>query len=364
MATRLGRFELVRKLATGGMADVFLALQWGDGAFVRPLVLKRLHAHLAERAETLLAFENEAKLMALLSHPGVPHIVDFRRRDGAWLLAMEHVAGPTLAQALAAGEPLPLDVSLSVGRQLCSVLGHVHGACDGRGLPLGIVHADLTPANVVLGLDGRVVLLDFGIASTAEQRAGGHRRIQGTTGYMAPEQVRSRADVDPRADLYQLGVLLFEATTGARRFEGNDLSYLRAVTEGTLPRPSERRSPYPPALEALLLEALSVDAAQRPADAFELDLAFAAFADEHGLDTHPAVVAAFVAERFPHITPAAGPPEGEPPDFDEDTSQHAAMDASDMIYVDEDPDPFEELSSSVTDEEHAALLADLDVFSE
>lgn len=364
MAERLGRYELLRKIAIGGMADVFVALQWGDGAFVRRAVVKRLHAHLAEQAEVLLSFENEAKILAMLQHPGVPHVYDFRCRDGVWFLAMEHAAGPTLADVGRSPDPLPTDVALAVLKQLAEVLGHVHNTVSTAGEHLGLVHGDLTPANVVLRPDGRVSLLDFGIASTVDQRESGRRAMRGTAGYMAPEQVRSSTQVDHRADVYQLGVLLFETTTGSKLHKGDDIAYMRAVTEGALPLPSERKVGYPKPLEGIVRRALSTEAGDRYTSAFELRDAVGRFAAAHDHDTSHAVIARFVGERFSHHAPVQLPPEAAPPAFEEDTSQHAVMDVSDL--VDDDDDVFfdEDLPEHLSAEEHAELLADLDVFAD
>ncbi len=263
----IDRFELRRKLATGGMAEVYAATQWGDGPFVRPAVIKRMHAHLAENALSVADFGNEATLMARLAHPGVPQIFDYRQgADERWYLAMEYVPGPTLAAVLRESrrreEKVPLPIVAGIFRQLCAVLEHVHRFGDE-----GIIHGDLTFENVLLGRDGQLRLIDFGISGSAAYRAERREQdkgIRGTLGYIAPESIRGRGKVDHRADLYVVGVLLYELTVGERLFPGDGLAFMNAILEGEPTAPSSVDPEYPAFLEALVLSLLERDPEQRP----------------------------------------------------------------------------------------------------
>lgn len=277
MTDLLGRYELVEKLATGGMADIFLARQWGDGGFVRAAVIKRLHSHLAERPAVLDDFRNEAQLLAILEHDAIPVIFDFRHEDDTWFLAMQHVKGPTWGQVIRAerdiGRVMPWTMAVTIAMQLCDVLGYVHDKRDDvTGQSLGIVHADLSPENVIVRHDGGVKLLDFGIAGSAEHRERQRDRdkgIRGTLGYISPEQVDHRHLPDARSDLFVLGVLLFEATTGTRLYPGDGLNFMNAVLDRDPPRPSSRVDDYPKELEEVLMNVLQREADARPRNALQ-----------------------------------------------------------------------------------------------
>ncbi|MEM1413987.1 MAG: protein kinase [Myxococcota bacterium] len=315
MGELLDRFELVRKIATGGMADVWLARQWGDGGFVREVVLKRLHGHLAEQDGPRGDFENEAWLLATLSHPGIPRIHDFRREpDGRWYIAMERIPGPTLREVMDAGGPLPAEQAVAIVAGLADVLDEIHEHRDPEtGEHLGIVHGDLTPANVILRRDGRVALLDFGIAGTAAYRhargaEGASAGMRGTFGYLSPEAVRGGGLVDHRADLFVAGVLLYELLTGAPPFPKDGVAFVNAVVEDEARPPREHREQLPPALDLLVLELLEKAPTQRPASAGELRDRLRAI-DHAGRDAlRRAVDALLPASDVPASPPAVRPP--------------------------------------------------------
>lgn len=304
MAELLGRYELVRKLATGGMADIFVARQWGDGGFCRPSIVKRLHDHLADEPMVLSDFRNEAHLLSMLTHPSIPHIYDFRHDAGCWYLAMELLHGPTVGHvARTVGGPIPWQRVVAIGLELLEVLCYVHERCDDHtGEPLVIVHGDLSPENVVLGRDGGVKLLDFGIAGDHAHRA--ERRTQsrgfrGTNGYMAPEAVDHKQPVDGRADLFVAGVLLYELITGTRLYPGDGLTFVNALLEQTPAPPSDRVSGIPADLERVVLRLLARDVQERPRSAREAYAELAQIAVDHGLETGPHVVAAYAEQIAP-----------------------------------------------------------------
>ncbi|MEZ4250598.1 MAG: serine/threonine-protein kinase [Polyangiales bacterium] len=307
MADLLGRFELVEKIATGGMGDVYLAHQWGDGGFVRASVVKRLHPHLSERPTALDDFRNEAALLALLAHPGIPHVYDFRFENGRWYIAMEYVRGPTLGAIRRAeqsiGRVMPWKVAIGVALQLCDILGYVHERRDDvSDEPLGIVHGDLSPENVILGRDGQVRLLDFGIAGGAEHRQRQRERekgIRGTLGYIAPEAISKDQPVDQRADVFVLGVLLYEMSTGQRLFPGDGLNYVNAVLQQSPKPPSEHRDDYPKELERVLYQVLSRDVDERLAGTRELRRALEEVARAHDLPVGGRVVSDYAETLYP-----------------------------------------------------------------
>lgn len=353
----LGRFQLVTKLATGGMADVFRALQWGDGGFVREVVIKRLHRHLLDDADSVSRFQAEARIMSSLTHPGFPQVHDFRREDDAWMMAMEYIAGPNLRELREAedrtGRDMPLQVALSIVVQACNALHHAHELRDRRGGAVGIVHGDLTPDNVLLTRDGVVKIIDFGVAVTASedtQPAG----LRGTIRYMAPEQARADGLVDRRADVYALGILLFELTTGTALREGDDVQVLTQVGQGTVTSPTTRRADYPPDLAEIALGALSLDPQQRPPTAAALGQAIEGFAWDRGIAVGIRPVAEFVRALHELPAPLAIDPTA-PPDFVDMTLPEASAPAAD------EPPPSS--PPIVGDDEHDEMLDDLEMLA-
>lgn len=356
MPEPLGRYELARKIATGGMGDVYFAHQWGDGGFVRPSVVKRLHPHLAERGTALDDFRNEAKLLAQLTHPGIPHVYDFRFLEGRWFIAMEFVRGPTLAEVRRAeasiGRTMPWKAALSVVLQLCDVLAYVHDRRDDDSdEPLGIIHGDLSPANVILGRDGQVRLLDFGIAGSVEHRRQQRERekgIRGTLGYLAPEQIRHERTPDRRADVFVLGVLLYEMTTGQRLFPGDGLNFMNAVLERSPRPPTEWREDYPRELERIVLHALQREPEHRPASTRELQHALETFAKANQVPVGERVIIDYAETLFPAREDARVTP-GEKPGGMETES----MPAVPMPMSDAPPE------GTLTAEEREEVLRDL-----
>lgn len=300
--TPYGRYELIRKIAAGGMAEIFLARQWGEGGFFRDVVIKRLFSNLAENEAALRMFQTEAQLLAHLSHPNIPQVMDLGFVDNSWYIAMEYVEGWTIADVWRAsarqGQMMPLPVTLGAVMQVCEALEHAHHATDRAGRSLAIVHRDVTPQNVMVTRSGVVKLMDFGVAKTdarAQTEAG---VVKGTFSYMAPEQVRSQA-VDARADVFSLGVILYELTTGTRLFRGNDMQVMVQVVEQDAPRPSDRAPDYPADLEEIVMAALRRDPRGRIASAADLVAHLEHFAMRHGLLVGPRTLAEFVQAAIP-----------------------------------------------------------------
>lgn len=299
---RIGRYELLRKLAAGGMGEVFLAREWAAAGFFRDVVVKKLFAHLADHPATLRSFQFEARLMSELCHPNIPQVYDLGHVDGTWYMAMELVRGINVADLVRMGAranaSMPLPVALGVVMQIAEALHHSHERRDRAGDSLGIVHRDVTPQNVMITHDGVAKLLDFGVARThanREERDGG---VKGTYGYMAPEQVRGR-DVDRRADVFSLGVILWELTTMSRLFRGSDVQVMTAVVEQDAPPPSTKIAGYPAELEAIVLAALRRDPDYRIASAADLALHLEYFAMRSGMLVGPRALAAYVQHVWP-----------------------------------------------------------------
>lgn len=285
--TFLGRYELQKKLAVGGMAEIYLAHVTGVGGFQKQVVVKRILPQLAESEELFNMFLDEARIAATLHHPNVVQVYDACHEDGEYFMAMEYLDGTdlrTLRKVLAdRAEPLPWEHSLHI---VLSIAAGLHYAHDKRGyddLPLGIVHRDVTPHNIFLTREGSVKLVDFGIAKaegrTTETAMG---TLKGKLAYMSPEQCVGDA-VDRRSDIYSLGIILYELTTGKRLYKGStEYQLIKEIVEGEIKRPSSFME-YPPDLEALVMRCLEKSPRARFQSARDVQSAVEAFAREYQL---------------------------------------------------------------------------------
>ncbi len=342
---QFGRYELVRKIASGGMAEVLLARQWGHGGFFRDLVIKRLFPHFASNAATLHMFQTEARLLAALSHPNVPQVFDLGFAEGTWFIAMEHIDGYNVAdlwrEGSRRGHFMPLPVALGVVIQICDALHHAHGAVDHVGRPLHIVHRDVSPQNIMLTREGVVKLLDFGVAQTAARPEPRSGTATGTYSYMAPEQVRG-CHVDRRADVFAAAVILYELTTGTRLYHGTDTEVMIAVVEQEIPPPSSRVEGYPEELEHIVTNALQRDARYRTPSAADLALDLEEFGVRHGLRVGARTIAEYVDRAFPsdpgYAADAHYPHENTIPSSAHPSSAHpsSAVPSSDAAEHDRD----------------------------
>lgn len=299
---RLGRFELVRKIAAGGMAEIFLARQWGSGGFFRDVVIKRLFRHLAEHDRQVRMFQDEGRLLSELSHPNIPQVYEVGFADGYWYIAMEHVDGSTVAdlwhQGARNGLPMPIPVAIGIVLQTCEALHHAHERADRAGRPLRIVHRDVTPQNIMLTRDGVAKLMDFGVAQTSARKDTDAGAVRGTFAYMAPEQVRGRP-LDKRADVFGLGVILYELTTGSRLFRGSDVQIMTQVVEHDVPPPSTRVPEFPADLEEVVLAALQRDRGRRLPSTAHLSWRLEELALRNQILVGPRAVARYVSQVFP-----------------------------------------------------------------
>jgi serine/threonine-protein kinase len=264
-----GRFEVVAPISRGGMADVYRCRLRGMGGFEKVVVVKRIRADRAGDPSFVGMFLDEARLAACLSHPNIVQVYEIGEADGTPYIAMEYVAGPTLAalvrQLGAQGERRPHGHLARILADVCAGLHEAHTARDARGQLLGIVHRDVSPQNIVVSRQGVAKLLDFGVAKAndrlTETRSGS---LKGKLRYMAPE--RLDGIVDPRADVFAAGVCLFEATVGASPFgaeQQDDIAVLRRIASGRYARPGDLVPDYPPALEQIVLQAIEPDPARR-----------------------------------------------------------------------------------------------------
>ncbi len=246
-------------------------------------------------------FQDEAHVLSALNHPNIPQIYDLGCADGHWYLVIEHVPGFTLAELCAAGAregiPMPFDAVVSAIEQLCDALHHAHERNDDEGRPMRIVHRDVTPHNLMITPDGFAKLLDFGVAHTARDEGQNDGSIKGTLAYMAPEQVRGQR-IDKRSDVFAVGVLLYELTTGHRLFHGGEIEIMTSIVERDVLPPSHLVADYPQELEYIVLTALSRDRGRRYPSALHLAHALEEYAVSTGLSPNHQALARYYQQVF------------------------------------------------------------------
>jgi len=300
---RVGRYEVITHLATGGMAQIYLARQSGLGSFERHVVLKTILRERASDQRFVTMFLDEAKLAATLNHQNVAQVYEVDQADGAYFMAMEYVHGENaraiLETTLRRGWTIPLELAVMIVSGAAAGLHHAHERRGKQGQPLNIVHRDVSPANIMVGYDGSVKVLDFGIAK-AEERAtktvGG--TIKGKYGYMSPEQCKGKT-IDRRSDIFALGICLYELTTLRRAFKGNDdFETMKRIVSGEVIPPSVAVPGYPRELEAIVLTAMASDPAARFQTAQELIEALDAFAVRAKLTGSNTAMGRFMTQLF------------------------------------------------------------------
>lgn len=284
----LGKYEIVTFLASGGMAELYLARARGIEGFEKVVALKRILPKLADDEEVVTMFLDEARLAATLHHPNLAQVYDIGKEGLSYFFTMEYIHGEDLdtlvRQAAKQGRGLSLSNGLFVVTQVAAGLHHAHDKKGADGQPLGTVHRDVSPSNVMVTFDGAVKIVDFGVAKAAARRTKTQSgSIKGKIGYLSPEQARGE-EIDRRSDVFALGILLFELTTGTRLFEQrHEYAVLSQLLTKDAPLPSSRVPDYPPELEEIVLKALCRDPDGRYATAQDLQLALEDFAREDKL---------------------------------------------------------------------------------
>jgi len=285
-ATHLGTYELVRELGHGGMAEVFLARASGPHGFEKLVVLKKILPQFAAMPKYVRLFLDEAKLAACLDHPNIAQVHHFGMVDGNYCFVMEYVHGRDLRTVLhSTKQAFPIEHAVRIARDIAAALHYAHERRGPDGAPMHIVHRDVSPSNIQISYDGTVKLLDFGIAkartSTIQTRTG---ILKGKSGYLAPEQAR-RKPVDRRADVFALGIVLWEMVTGQHLFDVHDDLHAteQMLTEDPRP-PSSLRRGCPRELDAIILRALSREPEGRQQTARELQIELEELAREHRLN--------------------------------------------------------------------------------
>ncbi|MBX3158518.1 MAG: serine/threonine protein kinase [Deltaproteobacteria bacterium] len=305
----IGRWEVIRRLGSGGMADVYLAHSKGEAGFEKLVAIKVMHAHLARNQRAVDHFLDEAKLAARIHHPNVVAIQDLGKIGNDYVIVMEYVEGVDLerllASARAAQRTVPVEVALGIVCRICDGLHAAHTALGADGTPMGLIHRDVKSANVLVSRQGGVKVVDFGIAKASSQ---GHLTLagetKGTPSMMAPEQ-RVGEQVDVRADVYSVAAVAYEVLTGhGVNLDLAALAHLGVDNWPHLPLPSQMRSNLPVELDDILLTAMSFDRERRPTDCAAFEAQFEAVMKTYGLSASDKDIARWIDSELRALVPA------------------------------------------------------------
>ncbi len=302
----IGKYRVVQFIGAGGMAEVWLCRRSSIGGFEKPVVIKRILPAYAADPEFNRMFLDEARVAAGLNHPNIVQLYDIDTDNDVPFMAMEYVNGPSfqalLNRARRAGEVgIGAESAIRVICDVAAGLHYAHNATDADGEPIGLVHRDISPNNILISSEGVAKLLDFGVAKSrgrlSSTLAG---TVKGKFSHMAPEQARSE-EVDHRADVYSLGVCLYEATTGRLPFTSdNDVHRITLIVTGEFPKPSAIVPDYPEELEQIVLSAMALDREKRTPSAQRLSAELEAYAASARYKMTHTSVAQKVAQFFPH----------------------------------------------------------------
>jgi eukaryotic-like serine/threonine-protein kinase len=299
--TQIGKYVVQRKLAEGGMAEIFLASSFGPEGFEKQVIIKRIRPAFSDDASFIDMFVSEARLVSRLNHANIVQIFDFDRHENTFYIAMEYIRGKSLAQAHQRARELSVPLLPALAAQIISEvargLSFAHRLTE-RGQPLGLVHRDVTPQNILLSYEGAVKLTDFGIAK-AGSRASTVGMLKGKFAYMSPEQSRGEP-VDARTDIFALGITFWELLTGGRLFDGDsDIAVLRAVQERSVLAPEQLNPAVDSALSSLVMRCLERDRKDRFQNAQELERAINRYLNTATAQPEDTDIGAWMRELFP-----------------------------------------------------------------
>ena len=303
-----GRYTLLRRLAVGGMAEIYLARQAAMAGFEKEVVIKRLRVELADDPRIVEMFLDEARIGALLNHPNIVHVYDVDEHDGIPYIAMEYIIGEELNELCRRGIQyerfLPLEHAVELMRQAAAGLGYFHAKRSIGGIgsgapashhplaPLDIVHLDISPSNLLVTQDGFLKVIDFGIARARGQSHRGDV-MPGKLSYMSPEQA-ARGEVDHRSDIFSLGIVMYEITVGRRLFRGNAAEIVPKLIAGEVEPPTFARRNFPPALESIVMRALERHPGDRYQTAYDLADDLETFLRDERLHSGPVRIARYL----------------------------------------------------------------------
>ncbi|MFN7134944.1 MAG: serine/threonine protein kinase, partial [Myxococcales bacterium] len=273
---KFGKYVLLDRLAAGGMAEIFRARFMAAAGVTKPVVIKRILPHYAGNHAFVSMFINEAKIAVGLAHGNIAQVFDFGEIDGEYYLAMEYVHGQSISKlakkARAINLPFPIPIAIYVMAEACAGLYYAHSRADEQGRPLGIVHRDVSPQNIIVSFEGQVKLVDFGIAKArlAGKNETEHGAMKGKYVYFSPEQTRSKP-LDGRSDIFAAGICLYELLTGRLPFDGKMIDVLGRISRCEFDRPSLHNPNVAPELEQIVLKAMTLRAEDRFQTALEMN---------------------------------------------------------------------------------------------
>jgi serine/threonine-protein kinase len=299
----IGKYELLKRIAIGGMAEIFLARQTGVEGFEKLVVIKKILPHLAAQERFVQMFLNEARLAARFNHPNIAQIYDLGQQDQAFFIAMEYVHGEDIKAVVrrcaSLQRRIPIEHVVKVFSGVLDGLHFAHTQLDADGRTGGVVHRDVSPHNIIVAFQGGVKVVDFGIAKARSQISTTlPGRVKGKHAYMSPEQCQG-LDLDGRSDVFSVGIVMYELITWSRLFKRkHDLETLKAITQDDIPPMRYLRPDLDPALEAIVMRALSREREQRFQTAQEMQLALEDYLVTKGLKTNSALISHFMEELF------------------------------------------------------------------
>ena len=303
---QFGKYSLIRKIGTGGMAEVFLARTSVAQGLNKTLVIKKIHTAYARSKQFVTMFVDEAKIALGLNHPNIIQVFDFGAVGDTYFLAMEYVEGMDLLrllqEAAKARQRMPYGLSAYIVQQLAKGLDYAHRKTDEFGQPLGIVHRDISPQNILLSWDGGVKIVDFGIARARDVHEE-QGVIKGKFAYMSPEQGRGEP-VDCRSDVFAAGIVLFELVCARPLFHGKGKEALEMVKSGAIPRPRDFAPELPESLERIILKALAFHRVDRFQTARDLQHELSRFSLEWGQKSGSLIDNGHLAQTLSQLMPA------------------------------------------------------------
>lgn len=301
--SQLGRYQLLERIALGGMAEIHLAFERGNAGFERVVVLKVLRRDLVEDPDHVRMFLAEARTIARLNHPNIVHAHELEEAEGTWFIAMEHVPGSSFRELLVAirglEEQVPVSVVVALMLQACAGAHAAHELHNPAGAPLGLVHRDISPDNLMVRADGHVKLLDFGIAkATDADQQTREGTLKGKIAYMSPEQCQQKA-LDRRSDVFSLGVVTWELLGASRLFRReSEYASMQAIVQGEIRDLRALREGLDEELVRVVEKALAHIPEDRFESADEMRQALTELATARGWDVRPDVIAAWSASRL------------------------------------------------------------------
>ena len=329
---QVGRYAVLRHLASGGMAELFIARQQAVGGFEKPVVLKILQPRYAQNPRVYAMFLDEARLAAKLNHAAIVHVYDVVDEGGVKYIAMEYIHGETVAdivkRGLAVDNYLPMEHAIHIVAQAAAGLAYAHDRRETGSKVLRIVHRDVSPTNILVSYEGQTKIVDFGIARAQDELREESGILPGKASYMSPEQIRGEG-ADYRSDIFALGIILYELTLCQRLYRGPAKEVMRRILDETIQPPTAVRRDYPTALEHIVMRALEKRPQDRYQSAEDLRHDLEEFLDDSGLRSGNRRMAIYMNELFKPEAPArpaaADSPVAEPEELDFDRRAPLSM---------------------------------------